>query len=65
VEDVNGLVKRATELIKDRTLQQRFREIGLKTIKQYDWGILAKEYYKHLYTPLILQLSSKRNINEE
>ncbi|MDD5449068.1 MAG: glycosyltransferase [Candidatus Omnitrophica bacterium] len=56
VEDIDGLVDRVSELMKNRVLRSKFRESGFQTIKKYDWNIVAKQYQNFLYGPLLADL---------
>jgi glycosyltransferase involved in cell wall biosynthesis len=53
VEDVRGLTSHATELMEDDALRERCRRQGLEDVKQYDWPLIAKRYYRELYQPFL------------
>lgn len=53
VEDVDGLIACASELIKKQDLRQKFCENGLNTVPQYHWSNIAKQYYEKAYRPLL------------
>ena len=44
VEDVDEMVRKASRLMESQALRQQFREEGLRTIKTYDWSVLAPQY---------------------
>ena len=53
VEDVDGLVASAVELIKSPDLRRRVAEHALQTIRSYDWPLLAQRYADELYYPIL------------
>jgi len=52
VGDVDEMVKKASRLLENRSLRQQFYHEGLKTIKTYDWSVVARRYGE-LYTSLL------------
>lgn len=53
VEDAAGLAESAAQVRADGTLGARLARNGLKTIKAYDWPLIAARYYKEIYEPLL------------
>ena len=52
IEDVEGLVRGAAELIEHPNLRRHIARNGLRTIQAYDWSVLGKRYAEELYRPL-------------
>jgi glycosyltransferase involved in cell wall biosynthesis len=52
-EDIDALVDNAANLIASRNNQQNIIENGLKSIKPYDWPIIASRYYDEVYFPIL------------
>lgn len=44
VGDVDGMVQKASRLLESQALRDEFRHEGLKTVKRYDWRVVAKQY---------------------
>ncbi len=53
VEDVETLSNHATTLLEDATLRVRCISQALEDVKPYDWQLIAEEYYKKLYQPIM------------
>ncbi len=53
VEDVDGIVKKSQIIIKDKNIREKFIENGLKTVKNYDYSIIAKKYYDQIYRKIM------------
>jgi glycosyltransferase involved in cell wall biosynthesis len=49
VGDVGDIAKKASYIIENRDLRNEFRVNGLKTVKNYDWPIIASLYRKNIY----------------
>jgi len=52
-EDVQALATHVERLIEDPQLRASFSAMGLKTIKAYDWPIIAARYFREIYEPLL------------
>ncbi len=52
-EDVRSLTDHATELIENASLRDACRRQALEDVKQFDWPIIAEQYYKQLYRPFL------------
>ena len=50
---VGGLVKKCEDLINNNTLRELFVNNGLKSVKRYDYKIIAQEYYDKIYKKLL------------
>jgi glycosyltransferase involved in cell wall biosynthesis len=44
VGDVDEMVQKASRLLESQSLRQQFCYEGLKTIKAYDWSVVARRY---------------------
>lgn len=53
IDDVNQLYQYSTELINNKELREKIIANGLKTVQNYSWEGIAKEYYKKIYKRLI------------
>jgi len=53
VEDVDGLVAAAAQLIEHPWLRQQCIANGLATVQAYDWSDIAWQYYECVYKPLL------------
>ena len=53
IEDVDGLVESASELIEQPELRVLVAERGLHTVKSYDWRVLGPRYADELYRPIL------------
>ena len=53
IEDVNGLVASAADLIDRPDLRRRITERALQTIQDYDWSVLGERYADELYHPVL------------
>ena len=53
IENIDLLYEKSCELIDNKNLKNKFIQNGLKAIKNYDWQIIAKQYYKELYKELL------------
>jgi glycosyltransferase involved in cell wall biosynthesis len=49
VGDVGEIAKKASYIIENRDLRNEFRVNGLKTVKNYDWPVIASLYKKNIY----------------
>lgn len=52
INDVNQLYQHSTEILKNKELREKIIANGLKKVQNYSWEIIAKEYYKQIYTKL-------------
>ena len=53
VNDVNQLVQYSTDIIKNKELREKIIANGLKTVQNYSWEVIAKEYYEKIYKRLL------------
>lgn len=53
VEDIDGLVEAASNVIGDPNLKNKFITSGLTTAQGYDWTKIASRYYVKLYEPIL------------
>jgi glycosyltransferase involved in cell wall biosynthesis len=53
VEDVTALTEHASSLIEDFSLRETCRKNALEEVKNYDWNIIAEQYYTNLYKPFL------------
>lgn len=53
VEDVKSLTNHAMEMIEDAALREGCRRQALEDVRQYDWPLIAKRYYRELYQPFL------------
>lgn len=53
VEDTERLTSCAIELIEDAALRETCRRQALKDVRQYDWAVVAEQYYRQLYQPCL------------
>jgi len=53
VEDTPGVAGEASLLIEDGELRRHVVGAGLETAQAYDWKIIAKQYYDHVYKELL------------
>lgn len=53
VEDVEGILDAARELIQNSEMKQRCIRGALVTIQNYDWSEIARQYCEHVYKPLL------------
>lgn len=53
VSDREGIARKVDCLIENEIMRQHFISSGLKTVKHYDWDIIADRYYNNLYAPLL------------
>jgi glycosyltransferase involved in cell wall biosynthesis len=53
VEDIETLTEHAAALIEDTVLREHCRQQSLEDVKQYDWPLIAEQYYRKLYQPLL------------
>jgi len=53
INDVNQLYQYSTELIKNKELREKIIANGLKTVQNYSWEVIAKEYYKKIYKRIL------------
>ena len=49
VEDVKALTQRALQILDNESMRRDMISMGLKTVEQYDWSIIAKQYQEKLY----------------
>jgi glycosyltransferase involved in cell wall biosynthesis len=49
VSDVGEIVKKASYIIENLDLRNKFRANGLETVKNYDWSVIASLYKKNIY----------------
>ena len=53
IEDVDGLVKKASRVIEDRKLGDKLIANAMNTVKDYAWENVAMEYYTKIYSKLL------------
>lgn len=53
VGDREGIKRKVESLIESEALRQQLVSAGLKTVKHYNWDIIADRYYNTLYAPLL------------
>ncbi len=53
INDVNQLYQDSTEIIKNKELREKIIVNGLKTVKNYSWEIIVKQYYEKIYKKLL------------
>ena len=53
VEDATALATAAARVIDDRNLGQLLVREGLKTVRAYDWSLVARAYHREVYAPLL------------
>lgn len=53
VEDIEGLTQSAMTLIENSALREQCRRQALKDVQQYNWPLIAEQYYQQLYQPLL------------
>lgn len=53
VDDVTGLTEAMSNLIEDEQLSNQCRENAFHDAKEFDWSLIAKEYYERLYKPVL------------
>jgi glycosyltransferase involved in cell wall biosynthesis len=53
IDDVKSLTNYAMNLIEDTALWERCRCQALEEVKQYDWPLIAEQYYQRLYRPIM------------
>ena len=53
INDANQLYQYSTEIIKNKELREKIIANGLKTVQNYSWKVIAKEYYEKIYKRLL------------
>ena len=53
VEDVEGLVKAASQVIENTHLQGRITKKAMRTVQSYSWRTIVQAYYDQIYAPLM------------
>ena len=53
VEDVESLSESALGLMDDAEIFESLRSQALLDVRAYDWPLVAQEYYRHLYEPIL------------
>ncbi len=53
IEDVSMLTKLSEKVIEDSSLSSKFSSNGISLAKEYDWPIIAKQYYEQIYSKLL------------
>jgi glycosyltransferase involved in cell wall biosynthesis len=53
VEDLEGLVECAAQVLEDQALRRRLVQAGLETVQDYDWSVLAEAHWRLAYRPLL------------
>ena len=49
VGDVGEIAKKASYVIENPDLRNKFRANGLETVKNYHWSVIASLYKKNIY----------------
>lgn len=55
IEDVHAIVAFAEKVINNTEIQTQLRENGLETAKNFDWKLIAAQYYEKLYANLLIR----------
>lgn len=55
IEAVEDLANSCERILNDTSLREKFIEKGAKTVKSYDYKVIAKTYYEELYKPFLEQ----------
>jgi len=53
IENINGLVGQAREVLKNKELRERLIMNGFKRVQDYSWENTAQKYYKEIYSKLL------------
>jgi len=53
IDDIESLVDGCRKVIEDDDLRSRLISEGFKTVKDFDWKIIAGKYYKEIYSELL------------
>ncbi|ODS40454.1 hypothetical protein BEH94_05950 [Candidatus Altiarchaeales archaeon WOR_SM1_SCG] len=53
IEDVEGLVEKASKVIENKKLRDKLINNALNIVKDYSWENIAKRYYKEIYHKLL------------
>lgn len=53
IEDIELLYQYSKKIITNKELQQKIINNGLKTVKNYDWELIAQKYYNKIYKQLM------------
>jgi len=53
IEDIELLYQYSKKIITNKKLRQKIINNGLKTVKNYDWELIAKKYYDKIYKRLM------------
>jgi glycosyltransferase involved in cell wall biosynthesis len=56
VEDVEALAQAVNRVIADSDLARDLTTNGLQTIQAYDWSVIAAQYYRQVYRPVLDKL---------
>lgn len=52
IEDINQIVEKAEQIIKDKNLREKLIENGLKTVQNYSWKKISQKYYNEIYSEI-------------
>jgi len=50
IDDIEGLTHNCQRIIESESLKKKIVMGGFETVKSYDWEIIAKRYYKEIYS---------------
>jgi len=53
INDVNQLYQYSTKIINNKELREKIIANGLKTVKNYSWEVITREYYEKIYERLL------------
>ena len=57
IDDVDGLTNSAVEIITNPRLRDNCKENAIRDVRQYDWEIIAEQYFEKLYKPFLGDLN--------
>ena len=55
IEDIDQLYQYSNDILKDKELREILIKNGIKTIQEYTWEKVAKQYYQKIYKKLLLK----------
>ncbi len=53
VDDIKNLVYNCQKIIDDDSLKKKIISGGFKTVKDYDWKVIARRYYEEIYSKFL------------
>jgi len=53
INDVKSLIKNFKRLVEDKDLREKLISNGLENVHEYDWKLIAGQYYEKMYSKLL------------